>query len=300
MKPSKDSLYPGLKDYAKEVGTAPELLIEAFQLEKYYHDLLIKEKKASKRTLMYEEFYSKLLQLYGRNAVNDQSLDQKIRSKDSQVKLFEHDIKNKSIIDFGCGEGLFLMNIKRNLPYKFLTGVDVYIPDGLKNHPDINFISSGIIRFETKEKFDIAFSDNVLEHLSPLDLKDHLKSVYESLVPGGHFIMIMPNRLFGPMDITRIVDNTSSGKIKAQGGHLNESTYHEMINDLSDAGFHNFKTVFPIPKFKYSIFNKIRINTNWIVAMEKSSSWLRFFRSIRINGRCLIRFTVTLKCQKPY
>src|SRR5690606_19370398 len=237
-----------LREYAKEMGTAPELLVEAYQLENFYHNKLIGEADRNKRALIYEEFYSRLLHLYGRDAAPGSSVEQKISEKDPQVKLFERDLRNKSIIDFGCGEGSFLLNIRKNLPYKSLTGVDVYIPEALSNHPDIKFISSGIIHFETREKYELAFSDNVIEHLSPLDLHDHLQSVYESLVPGGHFILVMPNRLFGPMDITRILDNSSSGKIKAQGGHLNESTYHEMTENLRMAGFNNFKTVLPVPK----------------------------------------------------
>ena len=213
--------------------------------------------------------------------------------------LFEKELKGKSIIDFGCGEGYFLMNIQKKIPFKKLTGVDVFIPETLKNHPSIQFISSGIINFSTEEKFEVAFSDNVIEHLSPLDLMDHLRSVYESLVPGGKFILVMPNRLFGPMDVTRIMDNSSSGRIPAQGGHLNESTYHEMVEALTKTGFSNFETVIPIPKFKYSTFKNSRIKADWITGIEKSNFLLNIFRSIKVKGRCPVRFTVTLICQKP-
>ncbi len=298
MEIHQDRNYPGLKEYAREMDTSPDLLIEAFHLENLYHKKLHREKDQAKRELLYQEFYSKLLQFYGRNASNSDVVDH-IRSKDPQVRLFGSDLKNKSIIDFGCGEGSFLLNIRENLPYKSLTGVDVYIPESLKNHPDIEFISSGIIHFKSSKQYEVAFSDNVIEHLSPMDLKDHLKSVYDSLVPGGHFILVMPNRLFGPSDITRILDNSSSGKTPAQGGHLNESSYSEMVESLQEAGFRNFKTVLPIPKLKYGIFKNVRIGVDWILNIEKSSSWLSFFRRIKINGRCPIRFTVTIKCQKP-
>ena len=177
--------------------------------------------------------------------------------------------------------------------------MDVFIHETLKNHPSIQFISSGIINFRTEEKFELAFSDNVIEHLSPLDLMDHLQSVYESLVPGGKFILVMPNRLFGPMDVTRIMDNSSSGRIQAQGGHLNESSYNEMVGALTKTGFFNFQTVLPIPKFKYSTFKNSRIKTDWIIGIEQSTFLLNIFRGIKVKGRCPVRFTVTLICQKP-
>lgn len=298
MQGQEEKDYPGLRAYSKEMGVEPDILIQAFQLENFYHKKLNEEPDQAKREQLYDEFYSNLLQFYGRNA-SDIDQEDHVRSKDPQVTLFEHELKNKSIIDFGCGEGSFLLNIQRKLPYKSLTGVDVYIPETLKNHPEIDFIPSGIIHFKSDRQYEVAFSDNVIEHLSPMDLTDHLTSVYNALVPGGHFILVMPNRLFGPSDITRILDNSSSGSIHAQGGHLNESSYHEMVEKLRGVGFGNFQTVLPIPRLKYGMFKNVRVGVRWIIHIERSDFWLRFFRSIKVNGRCPIRFTVTIKCQKP-
>jgi SAM-dependent methyltransferase len=275
-------VFPDIEAYSKEVGLSPEVLKEAFNLENHYHNLLVNEENAKKREALYDEFYSNLLQFYGRTAKVDSSLEERVATKNPQVTLFEKEL-----------------NIQKKIPYKKLTGVDVFIPETLKNHPNIQFISSGIINFSTEEKFEVAFSDNVIEHLSPLDLMDHLRSVYESLVPGGKFILVMPNRLFGPMDVTRILDNSSSGRIPAQGGHLNESTYHEMVGALTKTGFSNFETVLPIPKFKYSTFKNSRIKADWIIGVEKSNFLLNIFRGIKVKGRCPVRFTVTLICQKP-
>lgn len=299
MNSSDTQIYPDIEAYSKEIGLSPGILKEAFKLENHYHKLLVNEKDAKKREALYDEFYSNLLQFYGRTAKEDGSLEERIATKDPQVTLFEKELKGKSIIDFGCGEGYFLMNIQKKIPYKKLTGVDVFIPDTLLHHPHIKFIASGIINFQTEEKFELAFSDNVIEHLSPLDLMDHLRSVYESLVPGGKFILVMPNRLFGPMDVTRILDNSSSGRVQAQGGHLNESTYHEMVSALTKTGFVNFETVLPIPKYKYSIFKNNRIGPDWIIGIEQSKFLLNIFRGIKVKGRCPVRFTVTLICQKP-
>jgi SAM-dependent methyltransferase len=299
MNKSTTQVYPDIEAYSKEIGLSTEVLEEAFKLENHYHKLLVSEKDPIKREALYDEFYSNLLQFYGRTAKEDDSLENRIATKDPQVTLFEKELRGKSIIDFGCGEGYFLMNIQKKISYKKLTGVDVFIPDTLLQHPHIQFIASGIINFSTEEKFELAFSDNVIEHLSPFDLMDHLRSVYESLIPGGKFILIMPNRLFGPMDVTRILDNSSSGKVKAQGGHLNESTYHEMVSALNKTGFVNFETVLPIPKFKYSIFKNNRIKPDWIIGIEQSKFLLNIFRGIKVNGRCPVRFTVTLICQKP-
>lgn len=293
-------IYTDIEKYSNEIEIEKELLVEAFKIENYYHGLLIKEKSFKKREIIYSKFYHELLTFYGRVSKKDDSLIDKINLKNKQVNLFNKELYNKSIIDFGCGEGHFLMNIHNNIKHKKLLGIDIFIPDSLKKNKSIEFISSSIINFKSNNKYDVAFSDNVLEHLSILDYPNHFNSIYRSLKPGGKLIILMPNRLFGPADITRIIDNSSSGKTSAMGGHINESTYTEIVNFLKKAGFKNFKTVIPIPKIKhYKLLKNIRLGTKWIRIIENNNFLLKLFRSIKIKGRCPVRFSITIVCQKP-
>jgi len=130
-------------------------------------------------------------------------------------------LKNKSILDIGCGDGYFLQSISKNFSHKRLVGIDVSLPSLTKHHPDIEFKVADIINFNLNYKFDIVFSDQVLEHIAPVDLSMHLHAVELSLKDGAVFIVNVPNRLFGPSDVTRIVDFTCTGKTAAQGTHLN-------------------------------------------------------------------------------
>lgn len=291
----------GIDSYSKETGLSADLLLKAFKIENSFHIKLKREKCKKKREILYKDFYHKLLNFYGRDSNEDDLFDKKIELKNKQIFLFKKELYNKSIIDFGCGEGFFLKNIEKKLKHKSLFGVDIFIPSNLSSNSKINFIETSIINFSTDKKFDVAFSDNVLEHISVLDYPDHLQTVYNSLKSGGKFILVVPNRLFGPSDISRIFDNSSSGKTSAIGGHLNESTYHEMINFLKNAGFVNFRTALPIPYLKFfPLLNKIRIKTNIITFIERNPFLLKIFRLIKYKGRCKIRFTITLICQKPF
>jgi SAM-dependent methyltransferase len=78
---------------------------------------------------------------------------------------------------------------------------------------------------------DLAYSNQVLEHLHPDDAYDHLRSIYRALVPGGRFICITPNRLSGPWDISRHFDTTATGL------HLKEYTISEEVDLLAEVGF---------------------------------------------------------------
>ena len=97
----------GIDSYSKEIGLSKDLLIEAFKIENSFHIKLRKEKNKSKRDTLYKDFYNKLLKFYGRDSKEEDLIDKKIELKNKQITLFKNEIYNKSIIDFGCGEGLF-------------------------------------------------------------------------------------------------------------------------------------------------------------------------------------------------
>ena len=288
------SEFPDVDKYSKSESLSKEALINAFRVEAHYHDLLLNEDNFDKRMKLYDEFYTKLMPIYGR----DTSLINKKNPKDKYVKLFSKELENASIIDYGCGQGYMLQSIDQNLITKKLTGIDVFIPEELKSHERIKFIDSNIIDHRFEEKFDVAFSDNVLEHLVPNDARIHLESIYKNLNEKGQLIIIMPNRLFGPWDITRIKDFSQSGKLAAAGGHVNESTHTEMTSLLRAIGFKQVSTILPIPKLKYTIFRKVRIGTHWVERIENTPWLLRMFKRIKVNGVCQLKFPVTLIARK--
>ena len=293
-KNSDYSEFPDIDKYARAENLSREVLIEAYRVEEHYHDLLLEEKDFTKRAQLYDEFYSKLVPIYGR----DTSTLSGNNPKDKYVKLFAKELKGASIIDYGCGQGFMLQSISRQLETKKLTGIDVFIPDDLKTHSNIKFIESNIITHQFVEKFDVAFSDNVLEHLVPDDAKLHLTNIYKNLNQGGKLIIIMPNRLFSPWDVTRIKDFSQSGKLVAQGGHVNESTHFEMVEQLRKIGFKKFETILPIPKLKYLLFRRIRLDSRWMEYLEKSETFLYFVKSIKWKGECILKFPVLLVAEK--
>ena len=108
----------------------------------------------------------------------------------------------------------------------------------------------------------------------------------------------MPNRLFGPWDITRIKDFSQSGKTAAQGGHINEYNRVEMIENLKVAGFKSFQTIIPIPKLKYLLFNRIRVNAKWLVRVERSKGLMKLLNLVRYKGVRLLSIPVILIAKK--
>jgi len=101
------------------------------------------------------------------------------------------------------------------------------------NIPD-NFnliISDGSSVNVPPKSVDVAYSNQLMEHLHPEDAIDQLKAIYNSLTPGGIYICTTPHRFGGPADVSRFFDETS------KGFHLKEYTNCELKNLFVNAGF---------------------------------------------------------------
>jgi len=78
---------------------------------------------------------------------------------------------------------------------------------------------------------DVAFSDQLMEHLHPEDAMVQLANIHRALKPGGVYVCITPNRLYGPSDISAYFDD------EARGFHLREYSVGELRRILQGAGF---------------------------------------------------------------
>ena len=78
---------------------------------------------------------------------------------------------------------------------------------------------------------DLAFSDQLMEHLHPEDAIEQLKNIHRALKPGGVYMCVTPNRIYGPSDISAFFDD------EARGFHLKEYTLGEIREIFARAGF---------------------------------------------------------------
>lgn len=105
-----------------------------------------------------------------------------------RVNQFKNILKNKNVLDFGCGWGGFLRNIKN---YKSLNGVELRKEciDHIQNNIKKINISNNINSFE--KKFDVITAFHVIEHI-PYQLKT-IKILKSKLKPKGKIIIEVPH-----------------------------------------------------------------------------------------------------------
>ena len=150
-----------------------------------------------------------------------------------RVDQFKKYLKNKDILDFGCGWGGFLRNIKN---YKSLNGVELrkecldYIKNNIKK---IN-MSNNIKYFE--HKFDLITMFHVLEHI-PYQIET-LKVLKSKLKNRGKIIIEVPHA----KDFLILQDELKEFKnFTLWSEHLILHTHNSLKKILSKAGFKNIK-----------------------------------------------------------
>jgi SAM-dependent methyltransferase len=81
------------------------------------------------------------------------------------------------------------------------------------------------------ETVDVAFSDQLMEHLHPDDAIEQLRNIRRVLKPGGVYVCVTPNRLYGPSDVSGYFEDV------ACGFHLREYSVREIREIFREAGF---------------------------------------------------------------
>jgi SAM-dependent methyltransferase len=89
-----------------------------------------------------------------------------------------------------------------------------------------------------RESVDLAYSNQLIEHLHPDDAAEQVTNVFTALRRGGRYICLTPNRLLGPADISQYFEDDV-----ANGFHLREYSERELRDLFLAAGFETVKTL---------------------------------------------------------
>jgi len=290
--------YRYLDRFANYIKIPADDLVEAFEIEKEFHDAILNETSKEVRLKLYEDVYTQAHAIYERSA-KPENVATNLKSR--RARLFQREVAGKSILEVGCGSGAFLISVlEQNNFGKELCGLDVTIPSSeVRNKfSKINFIKADVTDFNVANKFDVVYSNHVFEHIAPADTHSHISSIKNALDKNGTLIINAPNKIFGPSDVTRIIDFSYTNRIEAQGTHLNEPSYSELIALLSGYGFSNFRTTLPGLILR-NIFPNFRMSTSILCEFEKRKKLVDIFHKIRVRGRCLLAFEVSIVCDAP-
>jgi SAM-dependent methyltransferase len=259
------------------------------QLERHYvieKALADKLKKASleERRYLYSVLYSELFNKVPDHPQLTRKVNESMRSKhvSSQIKKLIPLLSEKmTFLELGAGDCSLSYEVSKYV--KKVIAVDVSADIAKSDLLPSNFeliISDGSSVNVQPNTVDIAYSNQLMEHLHPDDALMQLKNIYKTLVSGGIYICITPHRFLGPHDISEHFDKV------ATGFHLKEYTYSELYKMFKSAGFYRIYPVFSfkgrhfkLPLWPHVILEKMLYVLLMFVSrnMKRSLSQMRLF-----------------------
>ncbi len=135
-----------------------------------------------------------------------------------------------TFVELGAGDGAVAARLAPSVRHAI--AFDVTDAIAVSGPPGFEFrVFDGFELGLPPESVDFVFSNDLVEHLHPDDASDQMRAVRDVLKPGGKYLCVTPNRLWGPHDVSR------SFAESPQGFHLREYTAVELAAALREAGF---------------------------------------------------------------
>jgi len=147
---------------------------------------------------------------------------------------------HSTFLEVGPGDCILALEVAKIVAKVYAVDVSAEITQ--RSELPANFqliLSDGCSISVPPNSVDVAYSDQLMEHLHPDDALEQLRNLYLALKPGGVYICNTPNRLTGPHDISKYFTEEPTGF------HLKEFTTTDLVRILRAAGFR--KVQVPVP-----------------------------------------------------
>jgi SAM-dependent methyltransferase len=211
-----------------------EQIRQHYLVERELSDRLRSASKEERREL-YTEVYDELFRRVPDHPQLSLKLDAKARQDDLNQRLTiikRHLPARATYLEIGPGDCSLAIEVAGLTQKVYAVDVsreitkEIGLPDNLEL-----IISDGSSIPVPDDSVDLAYSDQLMEHLHTDDAIDQLRNIYKSLAAGGRYICITPNRLSGPHDVSQHFDEV------ATGFHLKEYTLTELSGIFRSVGF---------------------------------------------------------------
>ncbi len=208
-----------------------------YEIEKKLAERL-KNSPAAERAQLYSCLYNELFrkvpdhpQLTKKNA--GAGYTEEISSKMNLMRLFPaYHARPSSLLEIGSGDCRLSLAAAQYFDDVYALEVSEEITKHVRGPGNFHLIISegGGIDLPP-ESINIAYSNQLMEHMHPDDAILQLKDIYNVLIKGGSYICLTPHRFAGPHDVSRHFEDVASGF------HLKEYTFSELDSMLKSAGF---------------------------------------------------------------
>jgi SAM-dependent methyltransferase len=215
-----------------------ESVLNHYEVERAIANRLKKSDRKTRKAIygsMYDELFARVLDHPRLTRRADEAMTlRNIATKTSLLRPFIRE--DATFLEFGSGDCRFVFAMAGQ--FREVYAVDIADQIGPEVDRPGNFhltVYDGYDLDLPANSIDVAFSDQLIEHLHPEDTAAHFKLVQRLLKPGGVYLFRTPHRLTGPHDVSRYFCE------EAECFHLKEWTYGELADLLADLGFRSVR-----------------------------------------------------------
>ncbi len=212
----------------------PEQILEHYKIEKELANRL-RNSTRDQRRYLYVNLYNELFERVKSHPMlvrkNDFNLQQaNVVGQIRNLKQFLN--KDTVFLEIGSGDCSLSSAVSNYVKKVYAVDVSIKITDSNNYPPNFELIiSDGCSIPVPNNSINVAYSNQLMEHLHPDDAYEQLQNVYRVLSYGGKYICITPNRLLGPHDVSKYFDKI------ATGFHLKEYTSTDVHSLFRKVGF---------------------------------------------------------------
>lgn len=214
------------------ITRAPESVIAQYEYERAAAQRLINASR-EERSRLYAEVYNELFERFSDHPELQRPreiLQQRAQQQADRVRRLCN--SETVLLEIGAGDCYFSRAIAPFVKHVYALEVTPLKLHTEELPPNVQFkLFDGFDFPIDSESIDIAYSNQVLEHLHPEDALYHLREVHRVLRSGGKYLCITPYRYTGPHDVSKFFTETASGL------HLKEYTYRDLSWLMRKVGF---------------------------------------------------------------
>jgi SAM-dependent methyltransferase len=186
-------------------GTGEARRLEHYRVERELADRLRNAGREERRGL-YAQLYDELFRRVPDHPQLTRKVDAEARAShvSGQLAVLSRYLSPRvRYLEVGAGDCALALAVAPRVREVWALDVSSGITGGLETPAHFSLVLSEGCEIPLQPaSVDLAYSNQVMEHLHPEDAHTQLDGIFAALAPGGRYVCITPNRLSGPHEYT--------------------------------------------------------------------------------------------------
>ena len=227
------------------------------------------------RGKLYHELYEELFRRVPDHPQTARTRADKQRRVARSRRLIRRWLEPETVyMEIGAGDCELALSVAQRVRHVYAIDVSETITSGIVAPSNFDLVlTDGVTMPVPDGSIDLAFSDQLMEHLHPDDALQQLANIHRALRPGGRYVCLTPSRHTGPHDVSRSFDRV------ATGFHLEEYDYRRLIQLLRQVGFTRMQILIGSQGRVVALPARCGV---WIETAMRPLTGLRWFRFGRV------------------